>query len=174
MKTRHRMKTRRIEIVSRVDGDRKPADMVICGECGHDAFILYRVECNPHGRHMHLQCAGCSEVYCEARARPTRGSPRDDHRGQGRNHNNEDIYMSQILGNSRRATRFEILQSCNTAGGTTLFGLVARFAKCDRFALGVDVAALHKQGEIRIDLGGRAYTTSAGKSRLKLEIAGKQ
>ncbi len=55
------MKTREIEVVSRSDGDKVPATLLLCGECSGEEFLVYVIDDHPH-----LQCVACGETYCQA------------------------------------------------------------------------------------------------------------
>ena len=54
--------TKPVKVTSRVDGDKEPAQLAYCPDCGCSMFFIYWLERNSH---MHLQCSQCSEAYCD-------------------------------------------------------------------------------------------------------------
>jgi hypothetical protein len=55
------MKTRQIRVTSRTDGATAGAELIVCELCNKNKFLIYTIAGHDHA---HLQCANCSETYC--------------------------------------------------------------------------------------------------------------
>jgi hypothetical protein len=55
------MKTKAIDIVSRVSGEHVTAELMICSRCNGEHFQMYLV-----AGHIHMQCVHCGESFCQA------------------------------------------------------------------------------------------------------------
>ena len=43
------------------DGNKKPALLVVCPDCGSEAFVIFVID-----GHNHLQCFDCEHSFCQA------------------------------------------------------------------------------------------------------------
>lgn len=56
------MKIRPIKVVVKNGIGIEPADLIICPDCDHAAFLIYYLQRDPG--HPHLQCARCDKTFC--------------------------------------------------------------------------------------------------------------
>jgi uncharacterized paraquat-inducible protein A len=57
------MKTTTVIVhADRGDGPAKPAELVLCSDCGGDAFQILVID-----GHQHVQCTSCGTSYCDGK-----------------------------------------------------------------------------------------------------------
>jgi hypothetical protein len=54
------MKMRQVEVKSGLDNTMVTAQLMVCGNCGYEAFAVLFIH-----NHVHLQCARCDMSYCQ-------------------------------------------------------------------------------------------------------------
>jgi len=65
------MNTRQVMVQAR-DGSHESvvADLLLCLECEKDGpFFVYVID----GQHLHFQCSGCEETFCDGSCTPATG-----------------------------------------------------------------------------------------------------
>jgi hypothetical protein len=61
------MRTKSVELTCGATGERVKAELLVCPSCGDDLFVVYI----PAGlNHVHFQCVGCEETFCDGCAPP--------------------------------------------------------------------------------------------------------